>query len=132
MRGLRFIQIGLLLFAFSCTTVNPIVHFEAMPKFDSVKADTAYTEILKLEDLYRQIGQAIIFAVMMSGVDIAESDVSFFTGQEDIFLYHKSVAALAIYHSEETAFALHLGKAQMALDLVQERLEQLIETRRSI
>ena len=131
MRRLRFIQIGLLLFAFSCTTVNPIVHFEAMPKFDSVKADTAYTEILKLENLYRQIGQAIIFTVM-SGVDIIESDVSFFKGQEDAFLYHKSVAALAIYHSEEMAFALHLGKAQMALDAVKERLGQLIETQKSI
>ena len=131
MRRLRFIQIGLLLFAFSCTTVNPIVHFEAMPKFDSIKADTAYTEILKLENLYRQIGQAIIFTVM-SGVEIVESDVSFFKGQEDAFLYHKSVAALAIYHSEETAFVLHLGKAQMALDAVTERLGQLIETQKSI
>ena len=126
MRRLRFIQIGLLLFAFSCTTVNPIVHFEAMPKFDSAKTDIAYTEILKLENLYRQIGQAIIFTVM-SGVEVAESDVSFFKGQEDAFLYHKSVAALAIYHSEETAFVLHLSKAQMALDAVKERLGQLIE-----
>ncbi len=120
----------ILLFMLGCSSLQqPTISLKDIPHYDVAAANKEWRKIEELNQSWGKY-QQVIGMMEQNGIVFGKKERDAINAQLDLFLFHKAVATVYLFHGDYESMTASIAKANNGLDGVEKLIIDAIEGQR--